>query len=105
MVNSQNLHVIEEVFSLDNLSIKGRITLLVRDMLINFGDILPETSTSSACWDMAGNSNLKWLLVYIQSVCTPHMESDGTVLGLKRKGRTYDHSREYKPTSFHCLFH
>ena len=26
--------------------------LLVGDKLVNFGDILPETSKNSACWDM-----------------------------------------------------
>ena len=33
----------------------------VRDMLDNFGDILPETSIGNACWDMCGNSHLTWL--------------------------------------------
>ena len=28
-------------------------------MLLKFGDILPETSKSSACWDMGGNSHLR----------------------------------------------
>ena len=32
-----------------------------RGMLVNFGNILPETSKSSACWDMGGNSHLTWL--------------------------------------------
>ena len=39
----------------------GKITLLVGDTLVNFGDILPERSESSACWDMGGNSHLTWL--------------------------------------------
>ena len=34
------------------------IPLLVGDMLVNFGDILPETSKSSACWDISVNSHL-----------------------------------------------
>ena len=37
--------------------------LLVSDMLVNFGDILPETSKSSTCWDMGGNSHLTWLTI------------------------------------------
>ena len=32
--------------------------MLVGDMLVNFGNILSETSKSSACWDMSGNSHL-----------------------------------------------
>ena len=46
---------------MDNLYLAGETPLLVRDMLINFGDILPETSKSSACWDIGGNSHLTWL--------------------------------------------
>ena len=32
--------------------------LLVGDMLVNFGDILQETSKSSSCWDMGENISL-----------------------------------------------
>ena len=31
---------------------------------VNFGDILPETSKSSAFWDMGVDSHLKWLLLF-----------------------------------------
>ena len=44
-----------EMFSLDNLCIA-----VVGDMLVNFGDILPEISKGSACWDLGGNSHLKY---------------------------------------------
>ena len=57
----RNLHIMVEIFSLDNLSLAGKTPLLVGDMLVNFWDILPETSKSSAWWDMGGNSHLTWL--------------------------------------------
>ena len=34
---------------------------LIGEMLVNLGDILPETSESSACLDMGVNSHLTWL--------------------------------------------
>ena len=46
-------------FLIENLSLAVKIPSLVRDMLVNFGDILPETSKNSTCWDMGGSSNLK----------------------------------------------
>ena len=46
----------------------GKTPLLVRDMSVNFQDILPETSKSRACWDMGGNSPLKWLSIFSQYV-------------------------------------
>ena len=50
------------IFSMNNLYSTNKETpLLVGDMLVNFGDILPETNKSSACWDMGGNSHLTWL--------------------------------------------
>ena len=55
---SRNLHIVARIFSLDNLSLAGKTPSLVGDMLVNIGDILPETSRSSACWDMGGNSHL-----------------------------------------------
>ena len=36
----------------------------MRNNQVNFGDILPETSKSSAFWDMGVNSHLKWLLLF-----------------------------------------
>ena len=39
---------------MDNLYLAGKTPLLVGDMLVNFWDILSETSKSSACWDMGG---------------------------------------------------
>ena len=49
---SRNLHAMAGIFTLDNLYLAGKHPFQVRDMLINFADILPETSKSSACWDM-----------------------------------------------------
>ena len=48
-------------FSLENLDLAGKTPLLVGDILVNFEDTLTETSKSSACWDMGGNSHLTWL--------------------------------------------
>ena len=36
--------------------------LLMSNIQVNFGDILPETSKSSAFWDMGVDSHIKWLL-------------------------------------------
>ena len=58
---SKDLHIMAGIVTLDNLSLAGETPLLVGDMLVNFGDILQETSKSSACWDMGGNSHLTWL--------------------------------------------
>ena len=44
-----------------NQYLAGKPLLLIGDILVNFGDVLPETSKSSACWDVGGNSHLKWL--------------------------------------------
>ena len=41
---SRNLHIIANVFSLDNLHLLWKTHLLVGDMLVNFRDILSETS-------------------------------------------------------------
>ena len=30
----------------------------ISTMLVNFGDIMPDTSKTNACWDMGGNSHL-----------------------------------------------
>ena len=48
---SRNLHIMGRIFSLDNLYLAGKTPSLVGDMLVNLGDILPETSKSSACSD------------------------------------------------------
>ena len=42
---------------------------------VNFGDILPETSKSSAFWDMGVDSHLKWLLLF-----SPNVNWDDTSL-------------------------
>ena len=58
---SENLHIIAEPVQSDNLYLAGKALLLIMTMLVNFGDILPETGKSSACWDMGLNSLLTWL--------------------------------------------
>ena len=56
---SRKSHIMAGMFSMDNLYLTWKTPLLVWDMLVNFGDILPETSKSRACWDMGGNSHLR----------------------------------------------
>ena len=46
---------------MNNLNLAGNLLLLVGDMLVNFGDILAETSKSSVFWDMGENSHVTWL--------------------------------------------
>ena len=36
----------------------------MRNNQVNFGDILPETSKSSAFWDVGMDSHLKWPLLF-----------------------------------------
>ena len=55
----QNLHILTVILSLDILYLEGKSPLLMRNIKVNFGDILPETSKSSAFWDMGVNSHLK----------------------------------------------
>ena len=57
---SRNLHIMAGFLSKDNLYLAGKYPLLVVSMLVNFGDIPPETSKSSACWNMGGNSQPTW---------------------------------------------
>ena len=47
----RNLHIMAGLFSINNLCLAGKSSLMVGDMLVNLG-ILPETSKSIACWDM-----------------------------------------------------
>ena len=56
-----NLHNMAGISSMDNLYLAGKTPLLVGDMLVNFGDILPEIIKSSACWGMERNFHLTWL--------------------------------------------
>ena len=62
----QNLHILAGIFSLDILFSQGKSPLLMRNIQVNFGDILPETSKSNAFWDMGVDSHLKWLLLFSQ---------------------------------------
>ena len=60
----QNLHILAGISSLDILYLEGKSPLLMSNNRVNFGDILPETSKSSAFWYMGVNSHLKWLLLF-----------------------------------------
>ena len=55
----QNLHILAGIFSLDILYLEGKSPLLMSNIQVNFGDILPETSKGSAFWDMGVDSHLK----------------------------------------------
>ena len=55
---SMNVHIMAGLFSMDSLYVAGNTPLQVGDILVKFEDILRETSKSSACWDMGGNSHL-----------------------------------------------
>ena len=48
---------------MDNLYLTGKTPWLLGDQLVNFGDVLPESSKSTACWDMDVNSDLAWLSI------------------------------------------
>ena len=58
---SRGMHIMAGIFSMGKLYLAGKAPLLVGDMVVNFGDILPETSKSSACWDMGRDSYLTWM--------------------------------------------
>ena len=53
---------------MNNRSLAGKTPLLAGDMLINFGDFLPETSKSSAYWDMGRSSHLTLLFSDVDSL-------------------------------------
>ena len=55
------MHILAGIFSLDILYLEMKIPLLMRNSQVNF---LPETSNSSAFWDMGVVSHLKWLLLF-----------------------------------------
>ena len=59
---SPNLHIFTGILSLDILYTEGK--KLMRNIQVNFWEILPETSKSSAFWGMGWNSNLKWLPLF-----------------------------------------
>ena len=44
---SRNVHIIAGISSMDNLYLAGKTPLLVEDMLVTFGNILPLTSKGS----------------------------------------------------------
>ena len=60
----QNLHIWAGMFSLDILHLEGKSPLLMSNIQVNFGHILPETNKSSALFDMGVDSHLKWLLLF-----------------------------------------
>ena len=63
---------------MDILYLEGKSPLLMSSSQVNFRDILPETSKSSAFWHMGVDSHLKWLLLFSPDEAC---ESDGTSLG------------------------
>ena len=58
---TRKLHIMAGIFSTNYIYLVGKNPLLVGDMLVNFEDVLQETSKSRAWWDMGGTSHLKWL--------------------------------------------
>ena len=67
----RNLHTMAGIFSLDNIYQAEKIPLLVRDMLVNFGDVWPETSTGA---DTVGGGGGSWVLGPPQPFCgTPKL--------------------------------
>ncbi len=61
---SKHLHILAGIFSFYILILEEKSPFLMRNNHVKFGDILPETSKSSAFWDMVVNSHLKWLLLF-----------------------------------------
>ena len=51
---SRSLHIMAGIFLLDYIFLAGNQLLVVGDNQVKFGDILPETSKSSASWDTGG---------------------------------------------------
>ena len=49
---------------MDIPNLEGKNPLLMSNIQVNFGDILPETSKSSVFWDMGVDSHLKWLPLF-----------------------------------------
>ena len=61
--HSKHLHILAGFFSLHILYLEGKSLLLMRNN-VKLGDMLPETSKSSALWDIGVNSHVKWLLLF-----------------------------------------
>ena len=61
---SKKLHILAGISSLDILYLEGKSPLLMSNIQVNFGDVLPESSKSSAFWDMGVDSHLKLLLLF-----------------------------------------
>ena len=80
------------IFSLDILYLVGKSLLLVSSIQVNFGDILQETSQSSAFWDMGVDSYLKWLLLFSPNVLMnlnfKRASWDGTSLPVRGRIKT-----------------
>ena len=66
--SSKKLHILAGIFSLEILYLEGKIPLLMRNNHVKYGDMLPETSKSSAFWDMGVNSHGKGLLLFSPDV-------------------------------------
>ena len=68
MASTDQSKILAGIFSLDILYVEGKSLLLMSNIQFNFGDILPETSKSSAFWDMGVDSHLKWLFLFSADV-------------------------------------
>ena len=53
------------IVSSDILYLEGKSPLLMRNNQVKFVDMLPESNKNSAFWDMAVNSYLRWLLLFV----------------------------------------
>ena len=60
----QNLHILAGISHWIFFFLEGKSPLLMRNIQVNFGDILPETSKSSAFWDMGVDSHLEWIPLF-----------------------------------------
>ena len=58
------LHILTGFFSLDILYLEGKSPLLMSNIQVNFGDMLPETIKRREFWDMGVDPHLKWLLLF-----------------------------------------
>ena len=59
----KRLHILTGLFSLNIPYLEGKMPFADEEQSC-LGDMLPETSKSSAFWDMGVNSHLKWLLLF-----------------------------------------
>ena len=51
----KKLHILSGIFTLNILYLGGKRLLQMRNIQVNFGDVLPKPPKSSAFWDMGVN--------------------------------------------------